>query len=177
MIESITLGGGCFWCIEAVYKRVKGVENVESGYAGGDTKNPSYENIIYENTGHAEVVKVTFDNEIISLNEILDIFFEVHNPTTLNRQDYDIGPQYRSIILYSTDIQKEAAISKINELTEQKKYKDPIVTEIKELGEFYKAEDVHQNFYENNKSKNPYCKIIIDPKISKLLNKFSDKVK
>jgi methionine-S-sulfoxide reductase len=177
MIESITLGGGCFWCIEAVYKRVKGIENIESGYAGGDTKNPFYENIIYENTGHAEVVKVTFDNEIISLSEILDIFFEVHNPTTLNRQDYDIGPQYRSIILYSTDIQKEAAISKINELTEQKKYKDPIVTEIKELDGFYKAENVHQNFYENNKSKNPYCKIIIDPKISKLLNKFSDKVK
>jgi peptide-methionine (S)-S-oxide reductase len=162
--KSIVLGGGCFWCIEAVYNRIKGVKAV-SGYAGGTTKNPSYEEVVSGRTGHAEVVKVTYDPEVISLKTILEIFFEMHDPTTLNRQGNDIGTQYRSIILYATPEEEKIVQEAIK--VAQKHWSRPIVTEIGKLEEFYQAEKYHQNYFDKNPNQG-YCRVIIAPKIAKL---------
>jgi len=157
-------GGGCFWCLDAVFRRVKGVKNVIVGYAGGRRPNPTYEQVCTGVSGHAEVVEIEYYEKIISYDELLDIFFKIHDPTQLNRQGNDIGTQYRSIILYTNEIQKQKAIKKIEEL---KNEGINIVTEIKSLEVFYKAEEYHQNYFEKNPT-NPYCVYIISPKISKL---------
>jgi methionine-S-sulfoxide reductase len=166
-MQSIVLGGGCFWCVEAVFKRVKGVERATSGYAGGkkESRNPSYEEVASKKTGHAEVVKVEFDEKKISLEEVLKIFFTTHNPTEINKQGNDVGSQYRSIILYNDESQKE--ISEKIKQNMQKLFNEKIATEIKKLGEFYPAEKYHRNFYDLNPAQ-PYCMLVIDPKIKKL---------
>ena len=165
--ESITLGGGCFWCVEAVYEELKGVESVESGYSGGKVANPSYRQVCTGTTGHAEVVQVTFDPKVIALKEILEVFFHVHDPTTLNRQGHDTGTQYRSIVLYESDAQKAAAEKA--KAVAQKEFKDPIVTQIVPLKQFYPAEAYHQNYFNQNAGTNPYCSVVIRPKLQKLL--------
>ena len=174
--ESIVLGGGCFWCTEAVFKEISGVVEVEPGYAGGNIPNPDYRMVCTGNTGHAEVVLVKFDTEEISLKEILEIFFGTHDPTTLNRQGADFGTQYRSTILYKDEGQKKIAEETIKEMTTNKVFKNPIVTTVEPLGEFYPAEDYHHDYY----AKNPqagYCMMVISPKVSKLRKKFSDRMK
>ena len=174
--ESIVLGGGCFWCTEAVFKEISGVVEVEPGYAGGNIPNPDYRMVCTGNTGHAEVVLVKFDTEEISLKEILEIFFGTHDPTTLNRQGADFGTQYRSIILYKDEGQKKIAEETIKEMTTNKVFKNPIVTTVEPLGEFYPAEDYHHDYY----AKYPqagYCMMVISPKVSKLRKKFSDRMK
>ena len=165
MSKSIVLGGGCFWCIEAVFQRVKGVESVVSGYAGGDSPDPTY----YDHANHAEVIKVSYDAAVIDLETILEIFFHVHNPTTLNRQGNDVGTQYRSIVLYGDDNEKQVAESV--KIQSQSDWDDPIVTEIKRLDTFYEAEDNHQDYYNQNPA-NPYCQVVIDPKLQKFNQKF-----
>lgn len=174
--ETITLGGGCFWCLEAVYDRTQGVTDVVSGYAGGTVPNPSYEAVCTGRTGHAEVVQVTFDPSEVSLEEILDIFFTIHDPTTLNRQGADIGTQYRSAIFYHNDAQREAAEAKIAELAAGDTYDDPIVTEVTALSEFYPAEDYHQEYYEKHPSR-AYCRAVVAPKVAKFQRYFTDMVK
>lgn len=174
MIEKILLGGGCFWCIEAAYRRVEGVVSAVSGYAGGARKNPSYEQICSGATGHAEVVEVSFDTDIISCEEILEIFFTIHNPTTLNAQGADVGTQYRSVIFYYNDEQKECAKKVAASVKDN--FRDPIVTELSEAPEFYPAEAYHQNYYDLNSSQG-YCQVVIAPKIAKLESKFSQKLK
>ncbi len=161
-------GGGCFWCLDAIFRKVRGVKNVTCGYAGGRRPNPTYEQVCTGVTGHAEVVEIEYDENKISYDELLDIFFEIHDPTQLNRQGNDIGTQYRSIILYLNEAQKEKALKKIEEL---RKNGIDVVTEVKELENFYKAEDYHQNYYENN-PQNPYCQFVISPKIEKFLQKY-----
>jgi methionine-S-sulfoxide reductase len=170
--KSIVLGGGCFWCLEAAYNKIKGIEAI-SGYAGGELKNPTYEEICTGRTGHAEVVKVKYDPTTISLEQILEIFFEMHNPTTLNRQGNDIGPQYRSILFYSSEEEKQIIEKAIQKA--QKNWKRPIVTEVKQLSDFYKAEDYHQRYYEKNPNQG-YCRVIISPKIAKLTKKVLPKL-
>lgn len=162
---SIVLGGGCFWCVEALYESLEGVTTVESGYAGGSTKNPTYQAVISGQTGHAEVVRIEFDPQNISQETLLDFFWEAHDPTTLNRQGADVGTQYRSIILYRSEEQKEAAERSMK--AAQKKFRDPIVTEIKELEAFYPAEGYHQDYFKNNPDA-PYCRYVIAPKLKKL---------
>ncbi len=173
-LEKAILGGGCFWCIEAVYNRVNGVQSAISGYAGGARKNPSYEQICTGATGHAEVVEVTFDSEIINYEDILDIFWEIHNPTTLNAQGADKGTQYRSVIYYSNDEQKAKALKSIE--TIQKKFEDKIVTELSSAPDFFEAEEYHQNYYNEHPTQG-YCYAVIAPKIDKFMKKFGDKVK
>ena len=170
-----TLGGGCFWCLEAVYQEVDGVENVVSGYAGGDVSNPTYRQVCSGTTGHAEVVQVTYDPDVISYRDLLEIFFTIHNPTTKDRQGADVGPQYRSIILHHDDDQREAAAALIDELEANGVFGDPIVTEIEPLTTFYPAEEKHQNYYKNNPSL-PYCQSVITPKVTKLRQKHADKL-
>ena len=170
-----TLAGGCFWCTEAIFKRLRGVVSVKSGYTGGRRENPSYDQVSTGVTGHVEAVQVSFDSSIISYDKLLDVFFATHDPTTLNRQGADVGSQYRSAIFYWDEKQKEAALSKIDELNKSGKYKAKIVTEVVPFSEFYKAEATHQNFYENNQYY-PYCQIIIDPKIKKLYREFKDEI-
>lgn len=167
--EKIYLGGGCFWCLEAVYQRVNGVLNVKSGYSGGITENPTYEEVSSGSTNHAEVVEVSFDSNLISLDTILDIFFEIHDPTSLNRQGADIGTQYRSVIFVTNPDQLMACIKKISELNTSGKFDNPLVTKVSKLEKFYEAEEYHQNFYNNN-PEYPYCKIVIDPKLKKLID-------
>ncbi len=167
-IASIVLGGGCFWCTEAVYKRVLGVVEVTPGYAGGETPNPTYEDVLTGRTGHAEVIKVDFDSNTVSLEEILNVFFAAHDPTTPNRQGADVGTQYRSIILYTSEDQKEVIERIVKE--KQNDFSNKIVTEIKPLEKFYKAEEYHMEYYENNKS-NTYCKVVISPKLKELTEK------
>lgn len=167
--EIAYLGGGCFWCTEAIFQRVIGVTKVRSGYSGGHTPNPSYYQVTTGNTGHAEVIEITFDPQKISYEKILDIFFELHDPTTLNQQGHDLGTQYRSIILVSTPNQFATATQKIAELTSKHKFSNPIVTEIVKFENFYPAEEDHQNFYNNNRDY-PYCKVVIDPKVKKLID-------
>ena len=169
-----TFGGGCFWCIEAVIQRLKGIESVVSGYAGGDTPNPDYRSICSGTTGHAEVVQVTFDADVISYKDLITIFMTSHDPTTLNRQGADRGTQYRSIILYHNDEQKATAEEVINGLKET--FTNPIVTQLAPLEKFYPAEDYHQNYYNNN-SYAGYCQIVINPKISKLKKQYADRLK
>lgn len=174
MKDSIVLGGGCFWCLEAAYQLIEGVTDVVPGYAGGDYENPSYEDLHRVETGHAEVVKITFDTSIISLDDVLDIFWAIHDPTTPNRQGNDVGPEYRSVILYANDEQKNSAEASVKRT--QKLWKDPIVTELKQLDKFYEAEDYHHNYFKNNPSQ-AYCQVIINPKLDKLRKKFSEKLK
>lgn len=174
MKDSIVLGGGCFWCLEAAYQLMEGVTDVVPGYAGGDYENPSYEDLHRVETGHAEVVKITFDTSIISLDDVLDIFWAIHDPTTPNRQGNDVGPEYRSVILYANDEQKNSAEASVKRT--QKLWKDPIVTELKQLDKFYEAEDYHHNYFKNNPSQ-AYCQVIINPKLDKLRKKFSEKLK
>jgi peptide-methionine (S)-S-oxide reductase len=175
-LETITLGGGCYWCVEAIYENLNGVQSVVSGFSGGKTVNPSYEDVTTGTTGHAEVVQITFDKNVTNLNEIFKVFFTVHNPTTLNRQGHDIGTQYRSVIFYKNDEQKKAAQKIIAELNKAKVYDMPIVTKVEPLTKFYKAEAYHQNYYSNNQSK-PYCKMVIQPKLEKFEEVFKDKLK
>jgi peptide-methionine (S)-S-oxide reductase len=175
--ESITLGAGCFWCVEALYDQLKGVQSVESGYMGGSIKNPGYKEVCTGNTGHAEVVKIVFDPKVISLQEILEVFFQVHDPTTLNRQGGDVGTQYRSVIFYESDAQKEIALAVKRQLNIAKVWDNPIVTEISAASVFYKAEDYHQDYYVLNGDKNPYCSRVITPKVEKFKKIFSDKLK
>lgn len=175
-LESAILGGGCFWCLEAVYLHVKGVEEVTSGYAGGQVeeggKEPDYESVSSGKTGFAEVVKVDFDPEQISYADILHIFFTVHDPTTLNRQGNDVGTQYRSIVLYVDEEQRKTARLVRNEFTEQKAYENPIVTELSPLKIFYPAEEYHQRYFEKNPER-AYCQMVVAPKLSKFKKKFS----
>lgn len=173
-MEKILLGGGCFWCIEAAYRRVNGVVSAVSGYAGGENPNPTYKQICTGSTGHAEVVEVTFDSSVISCEEILEIFFAIHNPTTLNAQGADVGTQYRSVIFYYSDEQKECAKKVAAEVKDS--FRDPIVTELSAAPEFYPAEDYHQNYYDLNPSQG-YCQVVIAPKIEKLESKFAQKLK
>ncbi|HSD07478.1 peptide-methionine (S)-S-oxide reductase MsrA [Flavobacterium sp.] len=174
--ETITLGGGCYWCVEAVYENLKGVKSVVSGFSGGRTANPSYEEVCSGTTGHAEVVQITFDKTVTNLDEIFKVFFTVHDPTTLNRQGADRGTQYRSVIFYNNEEQKKEAQSIIAELQKAKVYENPIVTTIEPFTKFYKAEDYHQNYYANNKNQ-PYCQMVIQPKLEKFEKVFKDKLK
>lgn len=175
-LETITVGGGCYWCVEAVYENLNGVKSVVSGFSGGKVANPTYEEVCTGTTGHAEVVQITYDKNITDLNEIFQVFFTVHDPTTLNRQGADVGTQYRSVIFYKNEEQKKAAQSIIAELNKAKVYDSPIVTKVEPFTKFYKAEDYHQNYYANNKSQ-PYCKMVIQPKIEKFEKVFKDKLK
>jgi peptide-methionine (S)-S-oxide reductase len=169
--ELATFGGGCFWCLEAVFQRIPGVKSVASGYAGGHTANPSYEQVCTGTTGHAEVIQVEFDPQKLPYSKLLEFFWEAHDPTTLNQQGFDTGTQYRSIILYSDDAQKTAAEKSKAEA--QKQWIKPIVTEIVPLTKFYKAEDYHQNYYNDNPNK-PYCRANIYPKVQKLEKKLKE---
>lgn len=175
-LETIYLGGGCFWCLEAVFQKVKGVEKVISGYSGGNKENPTYEEVSSGETGHAEVVEISFDKNVISLESILDIFFEIHDPTSLNRQGNDVGTQYRSIILVTSREQLAFCLKKISDLNISGKYSLPLVTELKKFEKFYPAENYHQNFYMNNQNY-PYCTVVIDPKIKKFMGHFSQMVR
>ena len=174
--EIATLGGGCFWCLEAVYCELNGVEQVVSGYAGGRVANPSYEQVCAETTGHAEVVQITFDPHVISFREILDVFFTIHDPTTLNRQGYDIGSQYRSIILYHSPEQRATADQMIEELNTARIWDAPIVTEVKPHTVFYPAEEYHQRYFERNPEQ-AYCQFIVAPKVAKARKQFLAKLR
>jgi peptide-methionine (S)-S-oxide reductase len=174
--EIATLANGCFWCSEAVFKRLKGVKSVLPGYSGGIVKNPSYDQVCTGKTGHAESIQIEFDPKDISFERILDIFWHTHNPTTLNRQGNDVGTQYRSAIFHHNQKQKEIAEKSKKELENEGIYKDPIVTEITPFRNFYVAEDYHKNYYENHQDA-PYCNIVIDPKMNKLLLKYRNNVK
>ena len=175
-LDTITLAGGCYWCIEAIYQRLDGVVSVESGFTGGAMKNPSYRDVCTGTTGHAECVQVTYDKTKTNLDEIFKVFFTVHDPTTLNRQGADEGTQYRSGIFYRNDEQKQAAEGIIKALTEAKIYSDPIVTEVTPFTVFYKAEDYHQDYY-NQHGSQPYCQIVIRPKVEKFEKLFKDRMK
>lgn len=174
--EIATLGGGCFWCIEAVYSELKGVIKAESGYSGGALPDPSYEDVCTDETGHAEVVQITFDPKVISYRELLQVFFSVHDPTTLNRQGADAGKQYRSVIFYSNDAQKKIAQEVISELDKAKIWGNPIVTQLTPLEKFYRAETYHQNYFKNNPSQG-YCQVVIEPKVSKFRKQYFDRLK
>jgi peptide-methionine (S)-S-oxide reductase len=174
--ETATLAGGCFWCLESVFKELRGIDCVVSGYTGGAVPNPSYEQVCTGGTGYAEAVQVIFDSTIISYRELLDVFFSIHDPTTLNRQGNDIGTQYRSAIFYHNDEQKVIAEQTIQELENKKLWPSPIVTTVVPFDKFYTAEDYHQDYYENN-SAQPYCRVVIDPKLSKFRSHYSDKLK
>ena len=175
-LETITIGGGCYWCVEAVYENLIGVKSVVSGFAGGKIINPSYEAVSSGNTGYAEVVQITYDKNVTSLDEIFKVFFTVHDPTTLNRQGADVGTQYRSVIFYKNATQKAAAQSIIATLNKEKVYDSPIVTAVEPLTQFYKAEEYHQNYYKNNKNQS-YCKLVIQPKIEKFEKIFKSRLK
>jgi peptide-methionine (S)-S-oxide reductase len=174
--EVITLGGGCFWCIEPIFDELKGVEKVESGYAGGNVENPSYRQVCTGATGHAEVIQVTFDPSLISVKELLQIFFAVHDPTTLNQQGADVGTQYRSVIFYRNADQKAVAEQVIHEVQKAKLWDNPIVTEVAPMKTFYKAEDYHQEYFRVNGSQ-PYCRFVIAPKVAKFRQHYRDKLK
>jgi peptide-methionine (S)-S-oxide reductase len=174
--ETATLGGGCFWCLEAVYAGLKGVVRVESGYAGGTVPNPSYREVCAETTGHAEVVQLTFDPQVISFKEILEVFFTIHDPTTLNRQGADVGTQYRSAIFYHTPDQKATAEQVIQELTAAGVWEKPIVTEVTPFSAFYKAEAYHQEYFQRNPEQ-PYCQFVVAPKVASFRKKFLAKLK
>jgi peptide-methionine (S)-S-oxide reductase len=165
-LETITLAGGCYWCVEAVYENLIGVQSAISGFAGGKNMNPTYEDVSTGRSGYAEVVQITYDKNVTNLDEIFKVFFTVHDPTTLNRQGADVGTQYRSAIFYKNEAQKKAAQTVINDLKKAKIYDSPIVTTLEPLTKFYKAESYHQNYYENNKTQ-PYCKMVIQPKMEK----------
>jgi len=176
-LDTITLAGGCFWCVEAIYQRLNGVVSVTSGYAGGKIKNPSYREVCTGTTGHAEAVQIVYDQNVISLAEIFQVFFKVHDPTTLNRQGNDEGTQYRSAIFYHNDEQKKVATEVKEGLDKSGAFNSPIVTEITPYTNFYKAEDYHQDYYNQNKYSNSYCQFVIVPKIEKFEAYFKDKLK
>ncbi len=174
--QTIVLGGGCFWCTEAVFQMLRGVVSVQSGYAGGTQPNPTYQQVSSSTTGHAEVIQVTYDPAVIGLKEILSVFFSSHDPTTLNQQGNDTGPQYRSVIFYTTPEQQTFAQGFINELSASKTFDEPIVTSVESLQTFYPAEEYHQNYYQSNQSQ-PYCQLVINPKITKLKKNFAHLLK
>jgi peptide-methionine (S)-S-oxide reductase len=171
-----TLAGGCFWCLEAVYDEIKGVQSVESGYAGGHVENPSYREVCTGRTGHAEVVRVTFDPDIVSYRDLLNVFFGIHDPTTLNRQGADVGTQYRSAIFYHDEEQKRIAEEVIQDLEAQKIFDRPIVTSLEKMDAFYVAEDYHQEYFANNPYQ-PYCMAVVAPKVSKFRKHYMDMLK
>lgn len=174
--ESATLAGGCFWCLEAVYKELRGVERVVSGYAGGHVERPSYREVCEGTTGHAEVVQITFDPSLVSYKELLEVFFTIHDPTTLNRQGADVGTQYRSAVFYHTPVQRETAERTIAEMEAARVWDSTIVTEVAPLDRFYPAEDYHQDYFEKNPSQ-PYCRAVVAPKVSKFRKLFLDRLK
>ncbi len=174
--ETITFGSGCFWCTEAIFQQVKGVEKVVSGYSGGHVVNPTYEQVCEKNTGHAEVCQLTFDPTQVSVDELLEIFWQTHDPTTLNQQGNDVGPQYRSVVFYHNQLQKERAEYFLSELNKSGAYEKPIVTTIEPYKNFYKAENYHQDYYKQNGSQ-PYCYFVIRPKVEKFEKAFKDKMK
>lgn len=174
--EVATLGGGCFWCIEAIFDDLKGVIGAESGYSGGTVPDPTYEQVCTGKTGHAEVVQVTFDPQVVSYEDILRIFFTIHDPTTLNRQGNDIGTQYRSVIFYHDEKQKRIAEEALKEIESKKIWDDPIVTELSPFSAFYKAEGYHQEYFANNPNQ-PYCRIVIEPKVAKFRKMYIDRLK
>lgn len=175
-LETATFGGGCFWCTEAIFKRLNGVVSVVSGYSGGFMENPDYESVSGGFTNHAEAIQVVFDKSIILYEKLLEIFFHLHDPTTRNQQGNDVGTQYRSVIFYHSVDQKKIAEKVKEKVGKSNYYKNPIVTEILQFEAFYKAEDYHQNYYDNNKSY-PYCTIVINPKVNKLLREYRNEVK
>ena len=175
-LETATFGGGCFWCVEAVFQDLKGVEQVVSGYSGGSVENPSYQAVCTGATGHAEVVQITYDPEIISYEELLYVFWRTHDPTTLNRQGADVGPQYRSVIFYHNDEQQAIAQKSKQETDASGLWRNPIVTEISPLRNFYPAENYHQDYFRQNPYQ-PYCQMVIDPKVRKFKKEFQDKLK
>ncbi|WP_185962666.1 peptide-methionine (S)-S-oxide reductase MsrA [Thalassomonas sp. M1454] len=175
-MQTAILGGGCFWCLEAPYQRVKGVISVVSGYIGGHVDNPTYQQICSGTSGHAEVVKIEFEPSVISFSELLDVFFNIHDPTQLNRQGNDSGTQYRSAIFYQDEQQQQLAQQYILQLSKQQVWSQPIVTTLEPKQTFYPAEDFHQNYYDNNPNQ-PYCQIMISPKLAKLEHLFADKLK
>lgn len=174
--ETVTLAGGCFWCLEAVFDDVKGVESVESGYSNGHVPNPTYRAVCNGDTGHAEVVRITFDPSIISFRDLLNVFFAIHDPTTLNRQGGDAGTQYRSAIFYHSPEQKETADTLISELNAQKIWNSPIVTEVEAIKDFYIAEDYHQEYFARNQNQ-PYCQAVVAPKVSKFRKHYLELLK
>lgn len=174
--ELATFAGGCFWCTEAIFDQVKGVESVVSGYSGGHVINPSYREVTRGTTGHAEAIQITYNPDVISYIELLEIFFKTHDPTTLNRQGADVGTQYRSAVFYHSDAQRKEAMEIIDALNKEEIWKNPIVTEVTEFSNFYPAEDYHQEYYENNPNQG-YCRIVIQPKLEKFEKVFKDKLK
>lgn len=175
-LEVATLGGGCFWCLEAVYDQLKGVVEVVSGYSGGHVLNPTYEEVCGKQTGHAEVVQVTFDPSVISYREILEVFFTIHDPTTLNRQGNDVGPQYRSVIFYHSPQQKTVAGEVMQAFTQSRVWENPIVTELTAFDRFYPAEDYHQEYFKRNPYQ-PYCAFVVGPKLAKFRKQYLDRLK
>jgi peptide-methionine (S)-S-oxide reductase len=175
-LQTTTLGGGCFWCLEAVYEQVQGVQEVVSGYAGGNRPDPTYEQVCTGATGHAEVVQVTYDPEVVSYRELLEIFFDIHDPTTLNRQGADVGTQYRSVIFYHNEAQRESAEEMIRELEASARWKNPIVTQVEPLDTFYRAEEYHQEYFRKNPNQG-YCRMVVAPKVSKFRKHFVAKLK
>lgn len=175
-MQTATFGGGCFWCTEAVFQNVNGVNQVVSGYMGGELKHPTYMEICNGDTGHAEVIQIDFNENVITFYELLLIFFKTHTPTTLNRQGNDTGTQYRSVIFYANQDQKIQAEKMVNELTEQHVFDKPIITQISPMSDFYEAEDYHQNYFNQNQGK-PYCAFVIQPKLNKFASDFKDKIK
>ncbi len=171
-----TLAGGCFWCLEAVFDEVKGVQSVESGYAGGHVENPSYKAVCTGMTGHAEVIRVTFDDDVVSYRDLLNVFFGIHDPTTLNRQGADVGTQYRSAIFYHDEKQKNIAEEVIKDLETQKIWDKPIVTTLEKMEVFYVAEDYHQEYFANNPYQ-PYCAAVVAPKVAKFRKHYMDMLK
>ncbi len=174
--ETAILGGGCFWCVEAAIKQLKGVESVRSGYMGGRDPNPTYQQVCGGNTGHVEVAEITFDPSVITFNDLLHVFFTLHDPTTLNRQGNDIGEQYRSVIFYRDEAQKKTAEEVIAELTSDKVFPKPIVTAVEPASTFYVAEDYHQDYFANN-SMQPYCMFVVAPKVTKIREKYAQRLK
>jgi len=175
MQEQAILAGGCFWCLDAVFRQLRGVELVESGYAGGSVPNPTYRHVCTGETGHAEAVRITFDPNVISYRDLLGVYFTVHDPTTLNRQGGDVGTQYRSAVYYVNDAQRQAARDVMDELTREKVWDDPIVTELEPAPTFYPAEEYHQDYYENN-AQQPYCAVVIAPKVAKVRKKYLERL-
>ncbi len=174
-MNEAVFGAGCFWCIEAVFQQIKGVKNIESGYMGGSIKNPAYREVCTGLTGHAEVVKITFDQDVISFKEMLEIFWKTHDPTTLNRQGADKGTQYRSVIFYMDEEQKNLAIAYKKKLNDENVFGNPVVTEISPATVFYVAEEAHQNYYNENTNQ-PYCTFVVKPKVDKVKKLFAEKL-
>jgi peptide-methionine (S)-S-oxide reductase len=174
--EVAVLGGGCFWCLEAVFDRLAGVKSVESGYTGGNVENPTYEQVCSGRTNHVEVVRVTFDPQELSFRDLLEVFFSIHDPTTFNRQGNDVGTQYRSVIFYTSDEQRREAEKMISELNTVREWPNPIVTAVEPAAKFYVAEDYHQEYYANN-SYQPYCQFVVSPKVKKFEKKFAERMK